>query len=487
MKALSKLIKHFLMRNVLCALVVFWFGISVFHAQIPQPAYNAAFLQNEVASVYVVIEPDSLNLLLGDSLYSGHEFMATVTYQSSVLNLTLDSIGFRARGNTSLASQKKSFKVDFNRFVAGQKFQGLEELNLNGEHNDVSIMRSYLAQQLLRSGNLPSARTSYVQLYINNAYKGLYINVEHLDDEFLDLRFPSQANGNLWKCAYGADLTWLGTNPVNYQNTYELKTNKDSNDYTALVHFVDVLNNTPSGSFACAIQEVLDVDLFLRNIAMEILMGQWDGYAYNKNNYYLYQRESDGKMVYLSYDLDNTFGIDWFNINWALRNIYTWSPGNQSRPLYSKLLAVPYFRDRFTFHLNDILSNVWNVSTLQTELEAKQQLISPAALLDDYKGLDYGFSDQDFSIALQQAWGAHVKSGIVPYLQNRKTSALSQLSAYQALPNPCQSGLQEIAVPSGKLLYVTDILGREIDPAAKNCIKILNFENGTQQRIYEMD
>jgi hypothetical protein len=201
----------------------------------------------------------------------------------------------------------------------------------------------------------------------------------------------------------------------------------------------------------------------------------------------LYQRESDGKMVYLSYDLDNTFGIDWFNINWALRNIYTWSPGNQSRPLYSKLLAVPYFRDRFTFHLNDILSNVWNVSTLQTELEAKQQLISPAALLDDYKGLDYGFSDQDFLNALQQAWGAHVTTGIIPYLNTRKTSALSQLAAYQALPNPCQSGLQEIAAPSGKLLYVTDILGREIDPAAKNCIKILNFENGTQQRIYEMD
>lgn len=475
------------MRNDLCTLVVFWFGISVFLAQIPQPAYNAAFLQNEVASVYVVIEPDSLNLLLGDSLYSGHEFMATVSYQSSVLNVTTDSIGFRARGNTSLASQKKSFKVDFNRFVSGQKFQGLEELNLNGEHNDVSIMRSYLAQQLLRSAALPASRTSYVKLYINNTYRGLYINIEHIDDEFLDLRFTGQANGNLWKCAYGADLSWLGSNPTNYEQLYELKTNKGSNDYSALVQFIDVLNNTPSGSFACAIQEVLDVELFLRNIAMEILMGQWDGYAYNKNNYYLYQRESDGKMVYMSYDLDNTFGIDWFNINWALRNIYSWSPGNQSRPLYSKLLAVPYFRDRFTFHLNDILTNVWNVGNLQAALEAQQSLIAPAALLDDYKGLDYGFSDQDFLNALQLTWGAHVKSGVIPYLQNRKTSALSQLSAYQALLNPCIIGLDENAATIGKLLFVSDILGREIDPNTKNCIKILNFENGNQQRIYEMD
>jgi len=134
-------------------------GLQSVFAQIPQPAYNAAFLQNELASVYVDIHPDSLNLLLGDSLYSGHEFMAAVSYQSAALNVTIDSIGFRARGNTSLASQKKSFKVDFNRFIATQKFQGLEEMNLNGEHNDVSIMRTYLAQHLMRGAGVPSSRT----------------------------------------------------------------------------------------------------------------------------------------------------------------------------------------------------------------------------------------------------------------------------------------------------------------------------------------
>ncbi len=468
-------------------LLLLFFWTQFISAQIPQPAFNWAFIQGEVASVHIDIDPDSLNLLLGDSLYAAHEFMATVSYQSSLLNQTMDSIGFRARGNTSLASQKKSFKVDFNRFIAAQKFQGLEEMNLNGEHNDVSIMRTYLAQHLMRGAGVPSSRTSYIQLYVNNEYKGLYINLEHIDDEFLDLRFPGQANGNLWKCAYGADLNWWGSNPTSYQDVYELKTNQDSANFTALVHFIDVLNNTPASSFVCAIQEVMDVDLFLRTIALEILMGQWDGYAYNKNNYFLYQRENDGKMVYLSYDLDNTFGIDWFGINWALRNIYTWAPSNQARPLYTKLLAVPYFKDRFTYHLTDILNSVWDVASLQAGLEQKQQMISPAALADDYKGYDYGFSDQDFLNALQVTWGAHVKSGIIPYLQNRKTSALSQLSSYQSLQNPCTNAVHEYEYEAGKILYVTDIMGRVIAPETKNCIKILNFENGTQQRIYEMD
>jgi hypothetical protein len=471
-------------------LILFFFGFISFFtaAQVPQPAYNLAFLQDEVASVYVSIEPDSLTALLGDSLYSNYEAMATVSYVYSGGSITYDSIGFRARGNTSLASQKKSFKLDFNQFLPNQKFEDLEEMNLNGEHNDVSIMRTFLAQQLLREAGLPAARTSYVRLYINNEYKGLYINVEHLDDEFLDLRFPTEANGNLWKCFYGADLTWWGTSAQAYQNVYELKTNQDSADYSALIHFVDVLNNTPAAGFACAIQEVFDVELFLRNIALEILMGQWDGYAYNKNNYYLYQREGDGKLVYLSYDLDNTFGIDWFNINWALRNVYAWSPTNQARPLFTKLIANPYFKDRFTFHMQDLLATVWNVPNLQTVLTDKQALIAPAALEDDYKGLDYGFSDQDFLNAIQQTWGAHVKSGLVPYLQNRKLSAQSQLIPFQGLANPCLSALDEnVLQHSSIIINVTDVLGRKINPAAKNCIKIVTYENGIQERIYEME
>ncbi|MDP4663705.1 MAG: hypothetical protein NWS74_08570, partial [Salibacteraceae bacterium] len=73
------------------------------------------------------------------------------------------------------------------------------------------------------------------------------------------------------------------------------------------------------------------------------------------------------------------------------------------------------------------------------------------------------------------------------YLQNRKQSALSQLAPYVGLPNPCVSSLNEYAQTPGKLLFVTDILGRQIDPNSKNCVKILNFDNGTQQRIYEME
>ena len=94
----------------------------------------------------------------------------------------------------------------FNAFVQGQKWKGLEKMNLNGEHNDVSIMRSRLSNQILASAGLPCSRTSYVKLFINEEYKGLYINVEHIDDEFLQRRFMDDDEGNLYKCFWGADL-----------------------------------------------------------------------------------------------------------------------------------------------------------------------------------------------------------------------------------------------------------------------------------------
>jgi len=43
------------------------------------PIDNEAFLQNEVASIYVDLPNDQLQLLLVDSLYTDHEFLASLS------------------------------------------------------------------------------------------------------------------------------------------------------------------------------------------------------------------------------------------------------------------------------------------------------------------------------------------------------------------------------------------------------------------------
>lgn len=466
-----------------------WLYLLVFipnvFGQEVHPLDNEAFLQNEVASIFVDLPADQLQLLLGDSLYTDHEFLASFRYQSSVFLDTIPQVGFRVRGNTSRGAGKKSFSIDFNDFIPGQKFKGLDNMNLVGNHNDPSQLRAWLSAQILKSAGLTVSRTSFVRLYINNEYKGLYMNNEAIDDEFIKDRFLGNASGNLYKCSWGSDLTYLGNNSQAYQTTYDLKTNQSLNDYSGLIHFIDVLNNTSASEFACAIKEVFDVDSYLKTLVYEILIGHWDGYAANKNNYYLYQRPSDGKFIFIEYDMDNTFGIDWFNENWSVRNINNWQMGN--RPLIQRLFAVPYFKDQFNFLMNQALNAVFNQDWHQ-QLEDKQNLITSAAFEDTYKQLDYGFTNSDFTASLTNAFGAHVTMSISDYMDTRLQSALSQVQSFQGLENPCQLAIEENETSPIHVVGKYDLLGRPISSNSQsNQLIIEILSNGKTRKTFFVD
>ena len=454
------------------------------NGQLVHPANNEGFLQDEVATIFIALPPTELDLLLGDSLYTDHEFLAQFTYQSTNFNLTLAQVGFRVRGNTSRNAGKKSFNIDFNEFVAGQKFLDIDNMNLLGNHNDPSQLRAWLSGKILQQAELPTSRSSYVKLFINNEYKGLYLNNEAIDDEFLQSRFINDDGGNLYKCIWGADLSYQGTNTQAYSSVYELKTNKTLNDYSGLIHLMEVLNTSSTSNFPCAIQEVFDVDLYLKTLVYEILIGHWDGYAGNKNNYYLYQRPSDGKFVFIEYDMDNTFGIDWFGIDWSTRNINTWHIDN--RPLIERLFSVPYFKDQFNFYMQEALSNIFTENLIQ-DLEAKQILIQQAAFDDTYKELDYGFTNQDFTNAINSTFGNHVTTNFNDYILNRKQSATNQLNTYQGIENPCSLSISEIE-NKVEVIERFDLLGRTINgKPMSNQVIIEILSNGKSRKTLFMD
>ncbi|NQX91030.1 MAG: CotH kinase family protein, partial [Flavobacteriales bacterium] len=379
--------------------------------QVSVPAYNDLFLQDEVAVVRIIIDEDSLNTLLEqENWFENHEYPAQFIYTTSFSSDTVNNVGFRLRGNTSRNADKKSFKVSINSFIPGQKFLGVEKLNLNGEQNDVSMIRSRLNWKMIHHQEMLGSRSSSVKLYINDEYKGLYHNVEHVDEEFIEKRFPS-SDGQLYKCHFGADLDYLGQNPDLYkespwgQRTYELKTNEIQDDYAPLAKFIDVLNNTPINDLPCELEQVLNVEAFLKTAAYEILIGHWDGYLFNQNNYYLYYHPVEQRFYYISYDLDNTLGIDWVGINSATRPIYQWSNGN--RPLYDRLMQVPKYKDRFTYYLNQHIQELVENGFMMDQANGIHSLITPDALEDTYRPLDFGYSEDDFLNALNSAWGEH--------------------------------------------------------------------------------
>ena len=402
------------------------------YSQYTHPDDGLLFIDDEVPRIDIFMDSDSLDLLLED-VFSNHEFPATFIFTSSGLVDTIEHVGVRLRGNTSRTAAKKSVKISFNTFEAGRKFQGVEKLNLNGEHNDPSIVRSKLAWDICKWNNIPAARANHVRLYVNSIYAGLYINVEHIDEEFIQKRMQDDT-GNLFKCLYPADLHYKGSDPELYKEVifdrraYQLKTNTEQDDYSKLAEFIDILNNETAEDFECELERIFDVDNYLKMIAVDVLTANWDGPIVNKNNFYLYFDPCTERFTYIPYDLDNTFGIDWFSIDWAVTDVYNWSQySGQYRPIFEKIMAVDEYRNRYTYYLESILDNHFNSDFLNVYLDDKLELIKDFRLNDQFAEADYEWTYQDFIDSYDTELGDHVKYGMKDYISVRANSARNQL------------------------------------------------------------
>lgn len=403
------------------------------------PPDGEIFRDDILPKVEILIHPDSLALIY-EFPESNHEYPAIFIFDNGATPDTVENVGFRLRGNTSRSAKKKSFKVSFNTFISGRKYQCLEKMNLNGEHNDPSVIRSKLCWELFRKFDVPAPSSNHIKFYINGNFYGVYINVEHIDEEFVNSRFGNQ-DGNLYKCLWPADLNYLGSNPELYKfgnddrRAYDLKTNRSEDDYSDLAFFIDVLNNTPLDELPCALEKIFNIYDYLKIIAVDILTADWDGYIFNKNNFYLYHNTETGKFEYIPYDLDNTFGIDWFGISWIDRNIYEWSPGSteEYRPLYDRIILIQKYRDQLSYYFS-LLIGLMNPDDYFPEIDTKREMIYPWISVDPFYPLDYGFSVSDFLNSYNQELGGHVVYGLKPFISGRLLSANAQLQLNNIQP-----------------------------------------------------
>jgi len=285
---------------------------------------------------------------------------------------------------------------------------------------------------------IPSSRSSFVALYINNVYAGLYLNVEQYDDLFAQTVLDD-GTGNLWKCFYGSDLTYINALPASYDlPNYDLVENKSRRDYNQLAEFIIALNNTPSAQLPCVLERLFNVHDYLKIAAADVLLGNWDNYIFNSNNFYLYHNEHTGLLEYIPFDLDNTLGVDWFGVDWASRNPYTWQPSNATRPLFTRLLQIPAYRNEFSNYLQSIIDSYFNEAVMTPHAYELLDLITPWALADPFRPLDYGFTENDFLQSVDDAWGQHITYGIADYIAVRKTQTLQMLDdllPYESIHN----------------------------------------------------
>ena len=405
-------------------------------AQIQHPESGFVFDDSEVPRIDITISASNLENLYADPT-SDLEFQALFRFTRNDSIEELMDIGLRFRGNVySRDKQKKSFRISFNSFDSGRDFHGIEKMNLNAETNDPSLIRSKLSWNLYRYLGVAGLRSNHVLLYINNTFYGVYINTEHIDEKYVRSRFGTN-DGNLYKCLWPADLTYIDENQDSYkfendgERAYELHINEEWDDYEDLTRLISVLEQNNNLQLRDELEKVINVQQYLKTMAVDVMTGNWDGYIGNRNNYFLYRDQVTGRFEFIPYDLDNTFGIDWLGEDWSDRSIYNWH--REERPLYVKILQVDEYREQFTVYIKK-LADYMTSNDLNQEMERWKQQISSHVGLDSYYPLDWGYEYADFENALTSGWGGHVPYGVQEYAGIRAASALAECIQADASP-----------------------------------------------------
>lgn len=394
-------------------------------AQVVNPGVDKVYRPDEVTWIYLAMDPAHKAFLQDPAnAFSETYFPATLRLKNSQMDTTLAApVGVRLRGNTSRLHEKKSFKIDFREF-GGAKFFEYKKLNLKANVNDPSFVREALSLQQYREMGVLAARTHHVSLTINDEYMGLYLNVEQIDDVFLKMRF-GHSNGYMYKCNWGANLA--SSNQAFDGVLMESEINKSTDTRTEISQFIATLNGTSDADFPSVIETIFEVDRYLRQLAVEALIGHWDGYSYNQNNYYLYYNANTSKVEFIPYDVDNTWGIDWVDKDWATYNLNTWYMPGQARPLTKRILSVPAYQEKYKAYLRTLVETTFTRAYIDPQLTNFQTLLQTYVTTDTYFHLAFGFTLEDYLTSGSRAMSNHVEYGIKPYIDERLRTAQLQM------------------------------------------------------------
>ena len=224
-------------------------------------------------------------------------FSATVTVDGE----THADVGVRKKGFLgSQSDTKPALKLRFDKYVDDQALGGvMERMTLNNSVQDPSMVNTCLSYRVFAAAGSPAPRCNFATVSVNGTDLGLYVHVEEIKKPFLARHFESN-DGNLYEGTI-SDFT------PTYRGTIEKKTNEDDDDWSDIDAVVAALEDESDTGLE-ALGEIVDLDRYLTHWATEVLVGHWDGYAGNRNNYWFY-REPGGRFVFIPWGVDDTFHL----------------------------------------------------------------------------------------------------------------------------------------------------------------------------------
>ena len=315
----------------------------------------------------------------------------------TVDGLTWDHVGIRFKGNSSLTSAvssgngKLSFKLDFDEFedeypeVEDQRFYGFKQLNLNNNYSDTSLMREKVAADLFNEFGVASAATSFVAVYVDHGegsqYYGVYTLVEEIDDTGIESLF-SDDSGNLYK-PDGSGATFA--DGTYNESQMEKKSNEDENDYSDVKSLYEIMNSdireTDIDSWKNQLEAIFNIDNYMKYLAANVVIQNWDTYGNMTHNYYLYNDPESGQLTWIPWDNNEAFGSGKGNRTALDLDL---SKVSDSWPLISYLIDIPEYKALYDTYIQAFVDEVFTVDKMTESYESYYELIK-----------DYAYAEED--------------------------------------------------------------------------------------------
>ncbi|RED42678.1 CotH protein [Winogradskyella eximia] len=404
------------------------------HSKDADPDFDEVFEDNAVKRIDIVITESRWGNMLDDmtNLYGAFgggngsfsdddEDPIFVPAEVFYNGIEWYRVGVRFKGNSSLASSwangilKLSFKLDFDEFeddypqIDNQRFYGFKKLSLKNNYNDKSQLREKVAGDVFRNAGLAGSHTAFYTVYVDHGdgpiYFGLYTMVEEVDDTVLDTQF-SDDDGNLYKPDGDAASFAYGTYD---ENEFVKKTNEDDADFSDVQSLYTIINDATRTSdpvtWRTNLDAVLDTDVFLKYLATNTVIQNWDTYGKMTHNYYLYNNPDTNKLTWIPWD--NNEALQTGNMGGSLPLDFSGLSSSQW-PLIGYLYADEVYKAQYNAYVQEVVDGAFDVNTIQSQYATYSTLIEPYATteLDGYSFLN---SSSDFQTAVSTL-NSHVVS-----------------------------------------------------------------------------
>lgn len=335
----------------------------------------------DLPTLKLTFSEDQWSALLTSTQDVRPEVSANLTYYKNASEFHLDNIAVKVSGNTSFKLPQNSdgnfvqanFTLDFDEFVDDQELSGIGKLKLKRFKDDSTFVHEPLSNQIMHNFGVWTVHSStYARLEITvgnraNAYFGMYRMNESVNRKtYLDKRFgPDNSEGFLWQGnhkawgeAHFSRITdsWGGVGDFDQASfEYKGKGSRFEEGKTQLIDLAQNFTSLQGQAFEDYIALHINMPLLLKGLASEAVIGHWDGFWGNGNNYFIYIDESE-VVHFVPYDTDNTLGTSLFVEDVGERNPFEFGLVEKTPLLVSKIFEIPAYREQYAGYIEILVT-----------------------------------------------------------------------------------------------------------------------------------